>query len=179
MVVTSGQGENAPERLGIGEYATMSSVFGRLRRLLLLATGLLLLVHSITAGASTSIDLSAHSGKVLVIDFWASWCVPCRRSFPWLNAMHDKYGDDGLVIIGVNLDESRADAEDFLREYPPKFAIHYDVDKTLAREFDVMGMPMSYVIGRDGQQVAKHFGFKVRKEAEYEAVIVEALGLQE
>ena len=121
----------------------------------------------------------SRSDLPLVVDFWASWCVPCRRSFPWLNAMHDKYGDDGLVIIGVNLDESRADAEDFLREYPTKFAIHYDVDKTLAREFDVMGMPMSYVIGRDGQQVAKHFGFKVRKEAEYEAVIVEALGLQE
>lgn len=136
-------------------------------------------LYASDAPAADNLDLNEYGGKVVVVDFWASWCVPCRRSFPWLNAMHDKYGDDGLVIIGVNLDESRADAEGFLREYPPKFAIYYDVDKVLAREFDVMGMPMSYVIGRDGEQVAKHIGFKVRKQAEYEAVIVEALGVQE
>lgn len=131
------------------------------------------------AAGGGNLDLGQHSGKVVIVDFWASWCVPCRRSFPWLNAMHEKYGDDGLVIIGVNLDESRADAEVFLREYPPKFAIHFDNDKALAREFDVEAMPMSFVLGRDGQQLARHFGFKVKKQAEYEAVIVEALGVRE
>ena len=157
----------------------MKAVKTQLQRLSYVAAGLLLTIPICAGASETNFDLAAHAGKVVVLDFWASWCVPCRRSFPWLNAMHDKYGDDGLVIIGVNLDESRADAEDFLREYPPKFMIHYDDDKALAREFDVMGMPMSYVIGRDGEQVSKHIGFKVRKQAEYEAAIVNALGVQE
>lgn len=142
--------------------------------------GLLCLCLSVVAQAQISTsDLAAHMGKVVVVDFWASWCVPCRRSFPWLNAMHDKYGDDGLVIIGVNLDEAREEAEAFLAEYPPKFEIWYDDSRALAREFDVMAMPMSYVIGRDGQRVARHFGFKVKKQDEYEAVIVAALNQQE
>ena len=131
------------------------------------------------AGQGASLDLADHAGKVVVVDFWASWCVPCRRSFPWLNAMHDKYGDDGLVIIGVNLDESREDAEAFLAEYPPKFQILYDDAKVLARQFEVMAMPMSYVIGRNGQQIARHFGFKVKKQDDYEGAIVEALNQSE
>ena len=93
--------------------------------------------------------------------------------------MHDKYGERGLVIIGVNLDESRQDAEAFLAEYPPRFRIWYDESKAIAHEFDVMAMPMSYIIGRDGNQVARHFGFKVKKQDEYEAVIIDALSQEE
>jgi thiol-disulfide isomerase/thioredoxin len=138
------------------------------------------LTPGFAAAADTEhLDIAAYAGKVLLVDFWASWCVPCRRSFPWLNTMHDKYGEQGLVIIGVNLDESRQDAEAFLAEYSPRFRIWYDANRALAHEFDVMAMPMSYVIGRDGSQVARHFGFKVRKQDEYEAVIVDALSQEE
>jgi len=151
---------------------------GCLRRLAAITAGLFLVVQA-TVQADTSFDLSAHAGKVVVVDFWASWCVPCRRSFPWLNDMHAKYGDDGLVIIGVNLDASRQDAESFLGEYPARFAIHYDDSKTLAKQFDVIAMPMSYVFGRDGKQITRHFGFKVKSQAEYEAILVEALTAQE
>ena len=55
------------------------------------------------AAAADTLDLDRYAGKVVILDFWASWCVPCRRSFPWLNKMHDRYGDEGLVIVGVNL----------------------------------------------------------------------------
>lgn len=144
-----------------------------------LVTIVLLVPGLATASEPGHLDLAAYEGKVLVMDFWASWCVPCRRSFPWLNAMHDKYSEQGLVIIGINLDESRQDAEAFLAEYPPRFRIWYDESKALARDFDVMAMPMSYVIGRDGAQVARHFGFRVRKQDEYEAVIAEALSQEE
>ena len=125
------------------------------------------------------LDLEQFRGKVVVVDFWASWCVPCRRSFPWLNSMHDKYADDGLVIIGVNLDQERAEAETFLAEYPPQFRIHFDESKDLARKFDVVAMPSSYVLGRDGDIVKSHYGFKVKQQEDYESVIVAALNTPE
>ena len=115
------------------------------------------------------------AGDVVIVDFWASWCVPCRRSFPWLNAMHQKYAAEGLVIIGVNLDADRSEAIKFLEEYPPEFEIYYDETKDLAREFGVVAMPSSYLIGRDGEIKSKHFGFKVKKQDDYESAIVNAL----
>lgn len=120
-------------------------------------------------------DPGDHTGKVVVLDFWASWCVPCRRSFPWLNAMHEKYADDGLVIVGVNLDLERVEADRFLAEFPASFKIVYDEKKALAKQFDVIAMPSTYVIGRDGEVVEQHLGFKVKKQAEYEAAMVSAL----
>ena len=125
--------------------------------------------------ASETFDVGQYPGKVVVLDFWASWCAPCRRSFPWLNAMHDKYAEQGLVIVGVNLDMERSDASQFLEEYPADFTIVYDENKDLARQFEVMAMPSTYVIGRDGRLAARHMGFKVKQQAEYEALIVRAL----
>ena len=126
-----------------------------------------------------SLDLAEYKGKVVIVDFWASWCVPCRRSFPWMNEMHKAYEEDGLVIIGVNLDQERSEADAFLEEFPAKFRIYFDESKEVAREFDVVAMPSSYVLGRDGQLVTQHFGFKVKKQDEYEAIIVDALGTTE
>lgn len=124
------------------------------------------------------LDLRAYGGQVVVLDFWASWCGPCRRSFPWLNSMHSKYEQQGLVVIGVNLDANREDAAEFLEEYPAQFQIHFDTDAVLATEYGVEAMPSSYVIGRDGELRASHRGFKVRDQAEYEAILVKALGEQ-
>jgi thiol-disulfide isomerase/thioredoxin len=144
-----------------------------------LVAALLALLAGAPAPAADTLDLGQYAGKVVVLDFWASWCVPCRRSFPWLNKMHDKYGDDGLVIVGVNLDMERADAKRFLEEYPAAFTIVYDENQELARQYEVIAMPSSYVIGRDGQLSAKHMGFKVKKQNEYEALIVKALAESE
>ncbi len=127
------------------------------------------------AAPATELDLSAYEGKVVILDFWASWCVPCLRSFPWLNSMHDKYSDDGLVIIAINLDNDLSAAKQFLAEHPPQFLIVYDEEKRLAREYDVRTMPNSYLIGRDGTIHSHRLGFKVKRQDEYEAEIVEAL----
>jgi thiol-disulfide isomerase/thioredoxin len=147
--------------------------------MLLLTVAWLLALSPIQAARSATFDPQEYAGKVVVLDFWASWCVPCRRSFPWLNTMQEKYGDEGLVIVGINLDMERAEAGRFLAEFPADFRIVYDDGMVLARRFEVMAMPSSYVIGRDGEVVAEHLGFKVKKQDEYEAVIRQALGMAE
>ena len=149
-------------------------MFGRhsMRRLGLLSAILLL---SWQGGVAAELNISDYEGKVVILDFWASWCVPCRRSFPWLNEMHAKYGDDGLVIIGVNLDQERSEADVFLQEFPAKFQIHFDESKALATNYEVVAMPSSYLVGPDGEILKRHYGFKVKKQEEYEAAIVAAL----
>ena len=128
--------------------------------------------------AEGGLNLASYDGKVVIVDFWASWCVPCRRSFPWMNEMHDQYTADGLVIIAVNLDHSPGDAARFLEEYPAKFKIIYDPEAALAREFEVEVMPSSIIIGRNGEMIDRHAGFKVKQQDEYEATIRAALSLE-
>jgi len=123
------------------------------------------------ADTAGGLDLARYRGKVVLLDFWASWCGPCRQSFPWLNAMQKQYGDRGLVVIGVNVDRERAEAERFLHEVPATFPIVYDPAGTLAAHYDLPGMPVSYVIGRDGAVVAKHIGFRSGQSAEREAEV--------
>jgi len=141
----------------------------------LLSAALLMLLTGPPSHADDELDLAAFEGQVVVLDFWASWCVPCRRSFPWWNTMQAKYADQGLVIIGVNLDNDLDSAAAFLEEYPAEFRIHYDKQKELAKRYGVQAMPSSYVLGRDGEIFKKHFGFKVRQQDEFEALLVSAL----
>jgi thiol-disulfide isomerase/thioredoxin len=132
----------------------------------------------IIAGATDAPQLGDYHGKVVVLDFWASWCVPCRRSFPWMNEMQRKYGDKGLVIVAVNLDNDTSDAAEFLRAYPAEFTIAYDPERKMARDFSVEAMPSSFLIDRDGAVIERHLGFKTGKTDDYEAAIVSALGNQ-
>jgi len=145
----------------------------------LFVVGLLLTAMASTPAAESTgaelLDLDAHQGQVVVLDFWASWCVPCRRSFPWLNSMQAKYKDRGLVVIGVNLDNDREAADRFLKDYPAEFEVVFDPDGTLAREYEVIAMPSSLVFGRSGEIRNHHNGFRVRQQDEYEAAIVAAL----
>jgi len=113
----------------------------------------------------------------VLLDFWASWCVPCRRSFPWMNEMQEKYAQDGLVIIAVNVDREVENAAAFLAEYPANFEIIYDPDAVLAKEYKIEVMPSSFIIGRNGASIDRHAGFKVKKQDEYEAVLRAALEL--
>ena len=120
------------------------------------------------SGASSSrpepLDLARHRGRVVVVDFWASWCKPCRQSIPWLNAMRERYGASGLTIIGVNVDAERADADRFLRDVPIEFEIVFDPKGELAKQFKVQGMPSSFVFDRNGKMVETHLGFREAKK---------------
>jgi len=136
-----------------------------------------LLVLPPQIAAAGDLDLDKYSGKVVVLDFWASWCVPCRRSFPWMNDMQEKYAQDGLVIIAVNVDRDVNNAVAFLEEYPADFEIVYDPDVELAKQFEIEVMPTSFIIDRKGETVERHVGFKVKKQNDYEAAIRAVLDL--
>lgn len=128
--------------------------------------------------AAVPAALGPVEGRVIWVDFWASWCVPCRRSFPWLNTMHRRYGPDGLQIIAVNLDKDRALADGFLAEVPAEFSLRFDPAGGLAKQFGVQAMPSSYLLDADGTVLATHFGFKTADAAEYEHAIETALAVQ-
>jgi thiol-disulfide isomerase/thioredoxin len=127
------------------------------------------------ADPADALNLERFRGKVVLVDFWASWCEPCRHSFPWLNAMQAKYGERGLVIIGVNVDRARTDADRFLRDVPADFQIVYDPTGSLAARYDVPGMPSSYVIGPNGEVVNRHIGFRNALRDEREAELQKLL----
>jgi len=127
------------------------------------------------ADAPDPLDLASLRGKVVLLDFWASWCEPCRHSFPWLNEMQAKYAGRGLVVIGVNVDRERAAADRFLHDVPAQFRIVYDPEGALASRYDLPGMPVSYVIGANGEIVERHLGFRNALRAEREAQLQKLL----
>lgn len=115
--------------------------------------------------------IDAARGKVVLLDFWASWCTPCRQSFPWMAQLQHRYGPEGLLIVAVNLDRERPPAERFLAQTPAGFRIEYDPEGELATQFDVTGMPMSFLIDRHGRIRGRHAGFREAQRAEREAQI--------
>ena len=119
--------------------------------------------------------LGQVTGEVVWVDFWASWCAPCRRSFPWMNQMLDRYGPEGLQIIGMNLDKERTLAQGFLDETPAKFDIRYDPEAKLAEEFGVQAMPSSFLLDSSGNVIATHYGFRLDDTEAYETDIINAL----
>lgn len=125
--------------------------------------------------ASGTINLANYKGKVVYLDFWASWCAPCRKSFPWMNTMQEKYHDLGFKIIAINLDEDKNKAEQFLKETPANFTIAYDPTSKVARTYKVKGMPSSYLIDRKGNILSEHQGFFSSSKESLEQTIRKAL----
>ncbi|MDE2093628.1 MAG: TlpA family protein disulfide reductase [Burkholderiales bacterium] len=126
-------------------------------------------------GLKDAVNLAALKGKVVYVDFWASWCGPCKQSFPFMNELQSKYGAKGFEIVAVNLDAKRGDADKFLAEVPAHFNVAFDAKGETARRFEVKGMPSSYLIGRDGKVIAAHKGFKEEERTQLDARIAQAL----
>jgi cytochrome c biogenesis protein CcmG, thiol:disulfide interchange protein DsbE len=118
--------------------------------------------------------LRAAGGRPVYVDFWASWCVPCALSFPWLNSVRLRYGQE-LVIVGVNVDERRADADRFLTRHPAEFALLFDPQGELASHYRLQGMPSAVLLSADGKLLWQHSGFRKDEIPEYEAAIRSAL----
>lgn len=121
------------------------------------------------------IESASISGEVVYIDFWASWCKPCQKSFPWLNQIQDKYEDKGFRVLAINLDKDKALADKFLAQIPANFTIAYDPEGKSAESFQVQGMPSSYLVDRTGHLRARHIGFREDDKAELEQAVVKLL----
>jgi thiol-disulfide isomerase/thioredoxin len=130
------------------------------------------------ANAAAPLSLAALRGKVVYVDFWASWCVPCRLSMPALESLYRTHGGQGFVVVGVNKDVSEADAKRFLAKLPVSFPLVSDTGDAAARALDVKAMPSGYVVDRKGIVRHVHRGFTeetaARLASEIEALMREA-----
>ncbi len=131
---------------------------------------LLLQTHSVSATELPTV-LAPYQGQTIYIDFWASWCSPCRRAVPWLNSMQDRYGNGSFTIVGVNVDQDSAEAQRFLTANPVNYPVIYDPNGKLAEYFDIRGMPSTVILSRNGAEITRHIGFFSDKTEEYERVI--------
>jgi cytochrome c biogenesis protein CcmG, thiol:disulfide interchange protein DsbE len=125
--------------------------------------------------AASALDLTSLRGRVVYLDFWASWCGPCRQSFPWMETMKSTYEAQGLEIVAVNLDRDRADADKFLKQFHPTFDVRFDPKGKFAELYKVQGMPSSVLIDRHGVTRFAHVGFRPVDGAIYEAQLRELL----
>ncbi|MBR7799307.1 TlpA family protein disulfide reductase [Undibacterium fentianense] len=124
---------------------------------------------------SKQIKLSDYRGKVVYLDFWASWCAPCKKSFPWMNALEAKNAAKGLRVIAINVDAKTEDSQIFLNKVPAQFAIAFDNKGLTATQYQVAAMPSSVLIDKDGKIIAIHKGFNEESAKTIEAEIDAAL----
>jgi thiol-disulfide isomerase/thioredoxin len=125
-------------------------------------------------GDRAPLDVRQFRGKVVYVDFWASWCAPCARSFPFMNDLDREFRDRDLIVLAINLDEKLEDARTFLAKYPASFALAADPSGQCPRDFGVRGMPSSYLVDRQGMIRHVHLGFRAG-EAEKLRALVEQL----
>lgn len=118
-----------------------------------------------TAGLEGTVPELAN--KVVLVDFWASWCAPCKKAFPTMKELHEKYGTEGFAVVAISLDEDKADMDAFLKKTPVPFTILRDAKGKFADQLGVAGIPVSFILDRHGKVQFTHTGFdgeKTRKE---------------
>ena len=131
------------------------------------------------AGRTGNVKLSDYKGKTVYLDFWASWCGPCKQSFPWMNDMQTRYGAKGLRVVGINVDQKTDDAKAFLKDTPASFDVAFDQGGKNPKTYAIKGMPTSVLIGPDGKVLSIHGGFKDEQRPELEQQIKHALHLKD
>lgn len=121
--------------------------------------------------SGANIRLSEHRGQVVMLNFWASWCGPCRQEMPHLDALNVQYADLGFTVFGINLDAQRAEAEKVLNDIPVSFPILFDTQNTVSELYGVDSMPMTILVDRDGTVRKLYRGYKPGFEEKYEQEI--------
>ncbi len=113
-----------------------------------------------------TLDIQSYLGKVVYLDFWATWCPPCKKSMPFLNALRNEFKDQGFEIIAISVDEEPGDAEKFLKQYPVDYIVALEPSGACPEKYAVRAMPSSYFIDRKGVIRSVHLGFRSRDETE-------------
>jgi thiol-disulfide isomerase/thioredoxin len=122
---------------------------------------------SLQTGQGGQVRLSEFKGRVVLVDFWASWCAPCKTSFPALDALHREFAPRGLAVLAVNLDERRKDADGFLSAHPHTMPVLFDPSGASPAAFGVKGMPTSFLIDRAGIIRFAHMGYTANIGQQY------------
>jgi len=122
-----------------------------------------------------NVKLSELRGEVVMVNFWASWCGPCRQEMPILDAMYEEYQDLGFTILGVNVEEDPNAAKKLLKSIPVTFPILLDGENSVSKDYDVVAMPSTFMVDRDGNLRYKHLGYLPGYENEYERQVRELL----
>jgi thiol-disulfide isomerase/thioredoxin len=116
-------------------------------------------------------DSTIVEGKVVYVDFWASWCVPCRASFPWMASLMDRYGEKGLQVVTINVDKDAAAAQKFLKDTNASLPVVYDPAGKFAKLYDLQAMPTSFLYARDGSLKLRKEGFNPKETESVEQTI--------
>ncbi|MDP3859735.1 MAG: TlpA disulfide reductase family protein [Stagnimonas sp.] len=131
---------------------------------------------SLPKAGGGNVSLAEFRGQVVYLDFWASWCGPCRQSFPWMKEMQARFQAQGLRVLAVNVDGKSGDAETFLKQFPePGFTIAFDSKGATPAAYQIKGMPTSFLIGPDGTVLLVHQSFKDSDREELQAKLAAAL----
>ena len=119
------------------------------------------------SSAGSNVSLAQYKGQVVMLNFWASWCGPCRQEMPLLESIYKKYNRMGFTLIGVNVEPDSNAANQWLKQTPVSFPILYDKDSKVSKMYDVAGMPSTVIIDRTGKLRVLHRGYKPGDENEY------------
>lgn len=132
---------------------------------------------AIRTQSGNDFQLSSLIGKVVIVDFWASWCGPCRLGMPFLQELYEKYKDKGLEVVGVNLDTKQENIEKFIAKLStkPSFILLWDPKGTTPAVYKVSGMPTTLFIDKKGTIRYRHIGFKEEDKATYRKLIEQLL----
>ena len=118
-----------------------------------------------------NLKLSEMTGNVVLINFWASWCGPCREEMPLLNELHKKYEPLGFTVLGVNVEEDVRNARGFLKNFPVDFPVLLDNKNSVSKKYNVIAMPTTVVLDRDGNVRYLHKGYKPGDEEKYRKMV--------
>jgi peroxiredoxin len=122
-----------------------------------------------------NLRLQEQRGQVVMVNFWATWCGPCRQEMPHLNRLYEKYRASGFVLLGINVDDDAGNAAAVAAKLGLKFPVLLDTDKKVSRQYDLATMPSTVLIDRDGKVRYVHRGYLAGFEDSYEKQIRELL----
>lgn len=126
---------------------------------------------SLQSRAGDTVSLAGLRGDVVMINFWATWCGPCRQEMPHLEALHQRYHDLGFTLLGVNVEENSRLSDKFLEETPVTFQILFDPQNSVSNLYDVVAMPSTVLVDREGNMRYIHHGYQPGYENEYQSQI--------